>query len=317
MQKSVSESDSISEADRKQLQLEIINENNPAPNTYNTWVRSVDDILTFEEALNDSDYEGYDDFTPDYDRGMAEEAIRTGKATVYSSYPIEPGVFVSMSRMEAASYSGNGKVYSKQISINDVAWLDPTQGQYAKVDTDNAGKIQKSAAYSTEFDRTQKKDSEGRRLSPLQMEYFADSVVRDGRGRLLPVYHGSKSAGFTIFSKSDDIGYFFARSLRTAETYSGSKQIFAPDRNSPEFEGAANYKVYLNITNPLIIEGKGAYWNNLEAIGDRVTLDVTCKSTGEGGACDVVIRMDVNGKTQKHTLKTTDDCKLIFKNSTF
>ncbi len=137
VQKSVAGVDSIPDAERKQLQLEIINENNPAPNTYNTWVRSVDDILTLEEALNDSDYEGYDDFTPDYDRGMAEEAIRTGKATVYSSYPIERGVFVSMSRMEAMSYSGNGKVYSKQISINDVAWLDPTQGQYAKVDADN------------------------------------------------------------------------------------------------------------------------------------------------------------------------------------
>lgn len=315
VQKSVAEGDSISEAERKQLQLEIINENNPAPNTYNTWVRSVDDILTFEEALNDSDYEGYDDFTPDYDRGMAEEAIRTGKATVYSSYPIEPGVFVSMSRMEAASYSGNGKVYSKQISINDVAWLDVMQGQYAKVDADNAGKIQKSAAYSTEFDRTQKKDSEGRRLSPLQMEYFAKSVIRDKRGRLIPVYHGTKNAGFTIFSKSDDIGYFFARTRRTAETYSGTKKVYAPDRSSPDYEGAGNYKVYLNIKNPLVIEGKGAYWNTLETIGEKVTLDINIKSTSGDGACNVTIKMNRDGKAQKLNFKTTDEVYDFFTNT--
>ena len=34
--------------------------------------------------------------------------------------------------MEAESYSGDGKIYEMTVDINDVAWIDPTQGQYAK-----------------------------------------------------------------------------------------------------------------------------------------------------------------------------------------
>ncbi len=122
----------------KQNQLEIIKNNNPAEDDYHTWIRNIDDIKTFEETLNDSDYKEYfeagEDFDETYTAEMAKKALETGKITVYSSYPIEQGIFVSPSRMEAESYSGNGKVYSKQVNINDVAWIDPTQGQYAKID---------------------------------------------------------------------------------------------------------------------------------------------------------------------------------------
>ena len=31
-------------------------------------------------------------------------------------------------------FIGNGKIYSKTVSLQDVAWIDPTKGQYAKVD---------------------------------------------------------------------------------------------------------------------------------------------------------------------------------------
>lgn len=46
----------------KQKQLEIINESNPAPNTYRTWVRSIDDIRkesenTYRYGLPESGFE--------------------------------------------------------------------------------------------------------------------------------------------------------------------------------------------------------------------------------------------------------------------
>lgn len=59
----------------KKEQLDIINQNNPAPNSYLTWVRTEGDIKTLFEALNDSDYRGYDEFMPDYIRKMAEQAL--------------------------------------------------------------------------------------------------------------------------------------------------------------------------------------------------------------------------------------------------
>ena len=117
----------------KQKQLNIIKENNPVNDDYHTWIRNVEDIKTLEETINDSDYIGYDNYNPDLSRQDIENAIDSGKITVYSSYPIKQGVFVSPSKMEAESYSSNGKVYSKEVNINDVAWIDPTQGQYAKV----------------------------------------------------------------------------------------------------------------------------------------------------------------------------------------
>lgn len=117
----------------KQKQLDIILKNNPVYDDYHTWIRSIDDIKTLEETLNDGDWADYDEFNPDLTKQDIEDAINTGKITVYSSYPIEQGIFVSPSRMEAESYSANGKIYSKKVEINDVAWIDPTQGQYAKV----------------------------------------------------------------------------------------------------------------------------------------------------------------------------------------
>lgn len=115
----------------KQKQLEIIEKVNPAPDTYHTWIRKVEDIKTLAETLEDSDWADGDEFNPDLTRDMIEEAIESGEITVYSSYPIEQGVFVSPSYMEAASYSGDGNVYEKTVSIDAVAWIDPTQGMYA------------------------------------------------------------------------------------------------------------------------------------------------------------------------------------------
>lgn len=123
-------------AEHTKTQLEIINKYNPAPNTYQTWIRSTDNIKTFEEALLDSDYTGWerDGFDESYSARDAEYAVKSGKITVYSSHPIKQGIFVTPSYMEARSYSAAGKVYSKEVFLDEVAWIDPTQGQYANVE---------------------------------------------------------------------------------------------------------------------------------------------------------------------------------------
>ncbi len=117
----------------KEKQLKIIKNNNSVNDDYHTWIRNVEDIKTLEETINDSDWIDYDEYNPDLSRQDIENAIDSGKIIVYSSYPIKQGIFVSPSKMEAESYSSNGKIYSKEVNINDVAWIDPTQGQYAKV----------------------------------------------------------------------------------------------------------------------------------------------------------------------------------------
>lgn len=118
---------------RKAAQFDIIQNSNAAEDDYHTWIRSASEIKTLSETLADPEWAEYDEYDPDYTRQMAENAVKNGKVTVYSSYPIGNGVFVTPSRMEAESYSANGKVYSKTVNVDDVAWIDPTQGQYAPV----------------------------------------------------------------------------------------------------------------------------------------------------------------------------------------
>ena len=48
----------------KQKQLEIIEKVNPAPNSYNTWIRQIDDIKTLYETLDDSDRADADELIP-------------------------------------------------------------------------------------------------------------------------------------------------------------------------------------------------------------------------------------------------------------
>lgn len=117
----------------KSKQLQIINKTNPAPNDYNLWVRNESDILTAEEAFRTAFEDG--EMYPDFTTKDMQEALDKGSITVYSSYPIKDGTFVTPSRMNAQDYAGggDGRVYSKEVKLEDIAWLDESEGQYAKV----------------------------------------------------------------------------------------------------------------------------------------------------------------------------------------
>jgi len=126
--------------EHKQRQLEIVTKANPMLDDYHTGIRKLDDIKTFEEAYlegkENAEEGGYDEYAsyPDITNDMIEEARKTGKITIYSSKPIKDGVFVTPSMMNAKDYAGNGKVYSKEVPIEDVAWINLEEGQYAKGD---------------------------------------------------------------------------------------------------------------------------------------------------------------------------------------
>ena len=117
-------------AARKAAQLATIERNNPFDPELgaHTWIRSAEDILTYREAIDS--FGGVDDVTPDFRASDVQRTLDSGYMTVYSSYPIELGTFVTPSRMEAQSYAGDGRVYSKRVPLDDVAWLDEVQGQY-------------------------------------------------------------------------------------------------------------------------------------------------------------------------------------------
>lgn len=115
--------------DRKAKQLEIIRNSNKMTDDYHVGIRDADDIKTFEEAMKDSESFFYGDFS----LKDARKALKEGKVTVYSSKPIEQGGFVSTSKNMAKDYAGGGEVYSRRVGLDDVAWINGDEGQYAKV----------------------------------------------------------------------------------------------------------------------------------------------------------------------------------------
>lgn len=124
------ESSSFNLQKNKEKQLEIILKTNPMQDEYHTGIRTVEDIKTFEEVINDDESFVYGDFSKE----DAIKALEKGKVTVYSSRPIENGNFVSTSKNMARDYAGSGKIYSKEVPLTEVAWINGDEGQYAKIE---------------------------------------------------------------------------------------------------------------------------------------------------------------------------------------
>lgn len=123
----------------KQAQLDIINRSNPMLDDYHTGIRSVSDIKTWAEAVetasNDARDGGWEEISsyPDVTNEMVRRAQETGRITVYSSHPIENGNFVTPSKMQAQDYAGGGRLYSREVAVADVAWINVDEGQFAQI----------------------------------------------------------------------------------------------------------------------------------------------------------------------------------------
>ena len=145
---------------RKEAQLDLILQHNPADDANmpgHVWIRSVDDIKTFDEAIAEADRErrdgGWSELAsyPDITNELLDAARRTGRITVYSSHSIQDGAFVTPSQMQAKDYAGEGRVYKKNVSVGDVAWINVDEGQYAQVASspkaDASGTVAESEAF--------------------------------------------------------------------------------------------------------------------------------------------------------------------------
>ncbi len=124
-------SDVSSATPLQNAQFEIIQSTNPMYDEYHTGIRSPKEIKTFAEVVDDPDSFTWGDFSKE----DAQRALKQGSIEVYSSYPIENGVFVSTSYRQALDYAGGeaSKVYSKTVLLDDVAWINGDEGQFAKV----------------------------------------------------------------------------------------------------------------------------------------------------------------------------------------
>lgn len=113
----------------RERQFNIIQQNNAMTDDYHVGIRSAADIKSFSEAIKDDESFVYGD----YSLSDAQRDLARGRVTVYSSKPISQGGFVSTSQNMARDYAGSGRVYSQEVSINDVAWINGDEGQFARV----------------------------------------------------------------------------------------------------------------------------------------------------------------------------------------
>ena len=112
-------------------QFKIVQENNPLNDDYHVGIRKPSDIKTWKEAMQDEDSFEWGDFS----KKDAQKALEKGTITIYSSYPIKQGVFVSTSKIQSEQYAGGegSKVYSKTVPLADVAWINGDEGQFAQI----------------------------------------------------------------------------------------------------------------------------------------------------------------------------------------
>lgn len=163
-------------------------------------------------------------------------------------------------------------------------------------------------------------DSDGKKLSKEQQDYFKDSKVRDENGNLKVMYHGTGDGGFHKFMpdfSDDGQSFFFVDNNTVAKSYSGTHETYTAQTfktaddfnkffesvNADEYEvaeengqfvlyedgdeiatsdtadgiyeefrdwtglgyGSANYKVYLNLKNPLVVDAKNNNWDEVSS----------------------------------------------------
>lgn len=105
---------------------------------------------------------------------------------------------------------------------------------------------QANQLYESQNIRHKARDSAGNELTLQQQEYFKDSAVRDKKGNLLVLYHGT-TADFNTFKKGD-VGFHF-----------GTK---GAARGRVGYGKNVNLKeVYLNITNPIVFDEDLGSWD--------------------------------------------------------
>ena len=228
----------------KQAQLDIVLNSNPMHDDYHSGIRSVDDICTYAEAIENDGMEG-DDITPDYTAQMVEKAKKSGKITVYSSYPIGQGVFVTPSKMEAESYAGGGRVHKKVVNLTDVAWIDSMQGQYAQVGDD--------IRYSLSLNDSEYLDAVNRGDMETAQRLVDMRAAENGYSKKL--YHQT-GADFTTFNtENQQAGKY------DGETPTGI--FLKPDSNDIGLSGKKQMQLLSSMTNPLHFNNRDElrrYW---------------------------------------------------------
>lgn len=152
--------------------------------------------------------------------------------------------------------SRNGEIYvdfSKEdgTPAGSARYSKGTSGSRILADINNYfkdGTIPENTYNSMSDFLYQDRNSNNQKLTAQQEEYFKDSKVRDDEGRLMVMYHGTPTGGFTVFK--NDL-QFFTPNKEYASFYedpSASSRKSGKEKATPQ-----TYEVYLNMEHPFDI----------------------------------------------------------------
>ena len=131
-------------------------------------------------------------------------------------------------------------LYSGALVMNDSKIQELVERHIKEIDAAIEGSKVDGVRYALDV------DSEGTQLTEAQQEFFRDSKVRDSKGRLLVMYHGT-TANFNTFKKGD-VGFHFG-------TKAAARGRVGYGKN------AIMKRVHLNITNPIVFEEDLGSWD--------------------------------------------------------
>ena len=132
--------------------------------------------------------------------------------------------------------------------------------------------LKESAMYSQNARIT---DNQGRTLTKDQVDFYKDTKVVDDEGHLITVYHTTSDEinpfyifdprGTTDYKYGDDIVIFTTDDATMSEGYAGEQNLRNVDtsKNADTNQKSAwRYEMYMNITNPYIIDCEGRMYQN-------------------------------------------------------
>lgn len=112
----------------KEIQIRMLLELNPMTEKYG--INSIEDIKTFEEAIQCGD-----DFFcyGDYYKNEALQDLKRKKVRIYSDKEIKDGTYITTSLNKAIKETGCKRedIKSKVVAIDEVAFINGSEGFYA------------------------------------------------------------------------------------------------------------------------------------------------------------------------------------------
>lgn len=274
----------------KEQQLGIIQKTNPMLDDYHTGIRTVDDIKTFKEAYYIAKKEakdgGWDEYAsyPDITNEMIEDSLKTGKITVYSSNDIKNGAFVTPSYEQALEYAGNdsSKVKSKKVNVDEVAWINLDEGQYAKVDNSNIKpSIEQSGAWQSFLENQIGQTGKGKTVQELRLP-TKDNINNKKVNAYNILYQDNNQTSKTNLPISEG-----------GKTRKHYKSIMQSSNTSPEAKAIAKELIgsdtYVPDSNKRQLETADNRIINNGADNEAVTLATKVKNNDKITAADIAV----------------------------